>query len=308
MIVSVGRPSTCPAAHKIQTVLPRVIDMCKAAVAATYSAADGSCIAPAEKPPPSPHSPPTIQRRTLSTISPPALANLALIRPPFTVRRALLLLLLLSCVSFASLYAFHRGFRRTVQFWRGFAPLIAKYKFVRLKAERIDRVGPEELERRLNEYRRDTAPKLVDLILRMGGIYIKIGQVMSTIGQGLLPQEYVDALQPLQDGVPPRNYEQVSRIVQESTGKSMDELFLDFDEKPIGSASVAQVHRATLRPKRKGEEPMRVVVKVQYPEGETFPVILHAINECSFAEVIHLLIRLTPLNSGRAVRGRLEQP
>ncbi|KAL3809550.1 hypothetical protein ACHAXA_001824 [Cyclostephanos tholiformis] len=212
------------------------------------------------------------RRSSLSAISmaplPAIIAgNLASIfKPPFSLSRILLLLVIASLVSFASFYTFHRGFRRTIQFWRGMAPLFVRYKYVTIKAERIDRVGPEEMERRLNSYRESTAPRLVDLILRMGGIYVKIGQVMGTIGQGLLPQQYLDALRPLQDGVPPRTYAEVSDIITRSTGKSMDELFVSFEELPIGSASIAQVHRARLRPKNEGEEPMQVVIKVQYPE------------------------------------------
>lgn len=150
-------------------------------------------------------------------------------------------------------------------------PLVLKYKYVTIKAEKFDRVNSEELERRLNIYREQTAPKLVELILNMKGIYVKLGQVMSTVGQGLLPQVYLDALRPLQNGVPPRSYAEISNIIEESTGKSMEELFLQFDEVPIGSASIAQVHRATLRPSRTADghntiPPKRVVVKVQYPE------------------------------------------
>ena len=116
--------------------------------------------------------------RSLSAISvaplPTMIANLAFaFKPPYSVPR---ILLVLALASFASLYAFHRGFRRTIQFWRGMAPLVFRYKYVTIKAEKIDRVGPEEMERRLNVYRESTAPKLVDLILRMGGIYVKIGQ------------------------------------------------------------------------------------------------------------------------------------
>jgi len=146
------------------------------------------------------------------------------------------------------------------------APFVLKYKYVKIRAVKIDRVDAEELERRMNVYRDDAAPKLVDLIIRMGGIYVKIGQVMSTIGQGLLPQQYVDALKPLQDGLPPRKYEEISRIIQRSTGKSMEELFVHFEEEPIGAASIAQVHRATLRPHNEGDAPMPIVLKVQYPE------------------------------------------
>ena len=76
----------------------------------------------------------------------------------------------------------------------------------------------------------------------------------------------MDALKPLQDGLPPRSYEEISRIVKDSTGKKMDELFHSFDERPIGAASVAQVHRAALRPREAGGDPAPIVLKVQYPE------------------------------------------
>lgn len=208
--------------------------------------------------------------RALASALIPPFSYPSLLQPPYSKRKIIFLVFVASIIigtaAFASLYTFHRGFRRTVQFWRGMAPLVLKYKYVKFKAEKIDHCSPEELERRLNVYRENTAPKLVDLILSLGGIYIKIGQVMSTIGQGLLPQQYVDALKPLQDGVPPRSYNEISRIIRESTGKTTDELFVSFDEQPIGAASVAQVHRAMLRPQKKGAEPMPIVVKVQYPE------------------------------------------
>jgi len=85
---------------------------------------------------------------------------------------------------------------------------------------------------------------------------------MSTIGRGLLPDEYVEALRPLQDGVPARNFDEISSIIEKSASpQTMDDLFLHFDPKPIGAASIGQAHRATLR--SSGET---VVVKVQYPE------------------------------------------
>ncbi len=201
-------------------------------------------------------------------ITPPIISSF--FQGPYSKRKIVLLTflasILLGTITFTALYTFHRGFRRTIQFWRGMAPLVAKYKYVNFKATKIDHCSPEELEERLNAYRETTAPKLVDLILRLGGIYIKIGQVMSTIGQGILPQQYLDALKPLQNGVPPRSYDEISHIIETSTGKKMDELFIDFQEEPIGSASVAQVHKATLRPKNDGDKPTPIVIKVQYPE------------------------------------------
>mmetsp|Transcript_10745 Transcript_10745/g.30207 ORF Transcript_10745/g.30207 Transcript_10745/m.30207 type:complete len:679 (-) Transcript_10745:62-2098(-) len=196
---------------------------------------------------------------------PPFARSLA--RPPFTKRKIALLVIvacvLLSSVLFASLYTFHRGFRRTVQFWKGMGPLVMKYKLLKLKATKLDKLSEDddEYKRRITAYREKSAPQLVDLILSLGGIYVKIGQVMSTIGQGLLPDEYVEALRPLQDGVPARSFDEVSSIIEKSTSQKMGDLFVDFDQKPIGAASIGQAHKATLR--SSGEI---VVVKVQYPE------------------------------------------
>ena len=191
----------------------------------------------------------------------------SLAQPPFTKRKIAILVLVasvfLSTAFFASLYRFHGGFRRTVQFWKGMGPLVVKYKLLKFKATKWDQLGEDddEYKRRITAYRQKSAPQLVDLILSLGGIYTKIAQVMSTIGQGLLPDEYIEALRPLQDGVPARNFDEISTIIERSTKQKMDELFVEFDEKPIGAASIGQAHKARLR--SNGET---VVVKVQYPE------------------------------------------
>jgi aarF domain-containing kinase len=143
-------------------------------------------------------------------------------------------LLLVSTLLFTSLYTFHRGFRRTVQFWRGLSPIVVKYKWLKLKAHKIDKCDEQEYERRITVFRQKSAPQLVNLIISLGGIYVKIGQVMSTIGAGLLPEEYVQALRPLQDGVPAKDIKEISRIIESSSGKRMNDIFLEFEEKPIG--------------------------------------------------------------------------
>jgi len=193
-----------------------------------------------------------------------------LIQGPYTKKKILLLILLsslfLGIITFTSLYNLHTGFRRTVQFWRGMGPIAIQYKFLKLKAKRWDKLSEddEEYKQRLSAYREVAAPKLVNLILKLGGIYIKIGQVLSTIGAGVLPEEYIQALRPLQDGVPPRDIKEIRNIIESSSNKKMNDIFEEFDETPIGAASIAQAHRARLRSNNdKGEE---VVVKVQYPE------------------------------------------
>ena len=56
----------------------------------------------------------------------------------------------------------------------------------------------------------------------------------------------MSALQPLQDGVPSRSIDEISAIIEASVGRPMDELFASFEAEPVGAASIAQAHRATL--------------------------------------------------------------
>ena len=85
---------------------------------------------------------------SFSVAPPPVL--IGFLREPYSKGKIFLLIflasILLGTIAFTSLYTFHRGFQRTVQFWRGMAPLVAKYKFVKFKATKIDRCSPEELE------------------------------------------------------------------------------------------------------------------------------------------------------------------
>jgi aarF domain-containing kinase len=174
---------------------------------------------------------------------------------------AVALVLLLACA--ALLYITNRGFRRSVHFWCHMSPIIAEYKILQAQHSRWIVVGDDEEEayqQRISQFHQRTAPKLVKLILKMGGIYVKIGQFMSTVGGGLIEDTYLAALAPLQDGIPPRPIHQMANIIETSTGKTMEELFDYFESVPIGAASIAQAHRARLW------DGTEVVVKVQYPE------------------------------------------
>ncbi|EEC48574.1 predicted protein, partial [Phaeodactylum tricornutum CCAP 1055/1] len=114
-----------------------------------------------------------------------------------------------------------------------------------------------------------SAPKISRKMVRMGGIYIKLGQILSTVGSGFLNEAYVSALRVLQDGAPARPYADIVHIVESSTGRTMDEMFVDFEPTPIGAASIGQAHRATLRLPNgvdAGTISEPVIVKVQYPE------------------------------------------
>ncbi|MFP4099365.1 ABC1 kinase family protein [Coleofasciculus sp.] len=97
-----------------------------------------------------------------------------------------------------------------------------------------------------------------DTFLELGPTFIKVGQLFSTRSD-LFPGEYVEELSKLQDRVPAFNYDQVEAIVKKDLGKSVSELFGNFDPIPLAAASLGQVHKAQLQ---SGEE---VVVKVQRP-------------------------------------------
>lgn len=93
----------------------------------------------------------------------------------------------------------------------------------------------------------------------LGPIFVKFGQVLST-RRDLLPPDIADELARLQDRVPPFPSDQVVRILEAVYGKSLSQVFRQFDETPIASASVAQVHLAVLPDGREA------AIKVLRPE------------------------------------------
>lgn len=97
----------------------------------------------------------------------------------------------------------------------------------------------------------------------LGPIWVKAGQVLST-RRDLIPQDVADELVQLQDQVPPFPGSEARAIVEASLGKPIGELYASFDETPLASASIAQVHAACLLlpPGPTGRE---VVVKVLRP-------------------------------------------
>ncbi len=95
-------------------------------------------------------------------------------------------------------------------------------------------------------------------LVELGPAYIKLGQVLST-RPDLIPKPYIDELEHLQDDVPPMDFELVEKAIEEELHARISKLFASFDPKPLGSASLGQVHAAELRDGRS------VVVKVQRP-------------------------------------------
>lgn len=92
----------------------------------------------------------------------------------------------------------------------------------------------------------------------LGSTYVKLGQIMS-IREDLLPKIVTDELKNLLDRLPPVSSESIKKIIEKNLNKAVDQLFSSFNEVPLASASIAQVHLATTM------EGDRIVVKVIKP-------------------------------------------
>ncbi len=103
--------------------------------------------------------------------------------------------------------------------------------------------------------------RLLRVIEDLGPTFVKLGQILST-RPDLLSQDYIDSLAKLQDSVPPFSAEEAERVVTEELRQPIDQLFETFEPDPVASASIAQVHAATL------PDGTPVAVKVQRPDIE----------------------------------------
>jgi ubiquinone biosynthesis protein len=102
------------------------------------------------------------------------------------------------------------------------------------------------------------AERLTKDLEQLGPTFVKLGQVLSTRAD-LLPPAYLEALSRLQDDVEPVPLAEVQKTIEEDLNVRLSKAFLTFDSEPLASASLGQVHRATLR------DGQPVAVKVQRP-------------------------------------------
>lgn len=146
---------------------------------------------------------------------------------------------------------------------------------------------------------------VLSLFRRLGATFIKVGQIMST-RPDLLPPHIITALSRLQDDVGPFAFSQVVRTLEDDFGRPLATLFAEFNEVPIASASVAQVHKARLP---SGEQ---VAVKVRRPDIEDLCDFDLGVMRAyaTLLEIIPSLRLLAPVESvnqfGRAIHMQLD--
>jgi len=149
--------------------------------------------------------------------------------------------------------------QRSLTFWRAILPVILSYLFLEATA----RFSPPAQRELLWEAAHEAGSKTVAAtISSLRGFYSKSAQLIGS-RPDLFPEQYTTLLAPFQDSAPPMDASLVIAVVEQELGRALPELFTEFDAEPLGSASVAQVHRARLR-----SNGQVVAVKVQRPAVE----------------------------------------
>jgi predicted unusual protein kinase regulating ubiquinone biosynthesis (AarF/ABC1/UbiB family) len=123
--------------------------------------------------------------------------------------------------------------------------------------------GEEAAEEAMAKRQLETAKQIVAALGTMKGAAMKLGQVMSFLDMGLVPEQHREEFQrelaKLRDAAPTVSFKQMRKVIEDDLEEPIKEVFASFDEEPIAAASIGQVYRATLHDGRD------VAVKVQYP-------------------------------------------
>ena len=116
---------------------------------------------------------------------------------------------------------------------------------------------------RASQQQLKSAKSLVKVLGSMRGAAMKVGQTLSAVDLGLVPEEirpqFQEILAVLQHDADPVPFKSIRKVIEQDLGEKLQDAFAEFDEEPIAAASIGQVHRARL------DDGRDVAVKVQYP-------------------------------------------
>ncbi len=151
------------------------------------------------------------------------------------------------------------AFIRLIRASRAFGVILASYLW-QLALNRV--LGADRVAGRWDRLHARNARRLYRGCVRLRGVFIKMGQVLSIMGT-FLPEAYARELERLQDQVPPRRYGTIKKAVTHALGRPPEQAYAAFSRAPVAAASLGQVHEARTHA---GE---RVAVKVLYPNVKT---------------------------------------
>lgn len=163
--------------------------------------------------------------------------------------------------------------KRAATFYSTAIPIVANYYGLigNLKIQEIlgtEKFSEEEIEELWDNQHQDGAEKLGKVITELKGFYVKTAQIIAT-RQDLFPPQYTEALNGFTDNLDPMDASLAKAVVAKellNRDEKFSDVFVEFDDKPLGAASVAQVHRAVLTEKYGGRE---VAIKIQRPSIES---------------------------------------
>ena len=164
--------------------------------------------------------------------------------------------------------------KRATKFWSAAVPIVASYfglsgELYLREALLGERLSSDEAQEEFDKLHFKGAEKLASTITSLKGFYVKTAQIIAS-RQDLFPEQYTTALSGFTDNLDPMPASLAKAVIEKellNADETFEDVFSEFDEVPLGSASVAQVHRAVLTEKYGG--PKEVAIKVQRPSIES---------------------------------------